>query len=146
MCPVGTFRTTVSENYLAGLRGSFAAFTSIAGVASHVCVCSPGTWLCGDFMTHISAKLAERMDVALRCLVGIGGSYIVAALIAVALAQAVPMNDRDAVVLGEVTGFIVFGAAVIWAFIVQTLRTLLFGMIGAVLAAYLLFWVCGALA
>ena len=56
------------------------------------------------------------------------------------------MNDRDAVVLGEVTGFIVFGAAVIWAFIVQTLRTLLFGMIGAVLAAYLLFWVCGALA
>ncbi|EMD82855.1 hypothetical protein [Pacificimonas flava] len=61
-----------------------------------------------------------RTALLSRIAAGVLGSYAAASLGAAALAFALPLPGRDAVTLAQMTGFLIFTAAIIWAFSAQS--------------------------
>lgn len=66
------------------------------------------------------APRASRVEIAVRSVLAILGSYALASAAAVAIARLVPGPPRMAVTLGEMIGFLLFGAAAIAAFTMRS--------------------------
>lgn len=61
-----------------------------------------------------------RLGVLSRSIAAIFGSYVLASVASIALALALPLDKRDAVQLAVMLGFLIYAAAVIWAFSTAT--------------------------
>ncbi|MDQ2106458.1 DUF3649 domain-containing protein [Azospirillum isscasi] len=68
----------------------------------------------------------RRLDVASRCLAGIGGGYALAAVAAMFLALALPlalaMPRAEAVYTATMLSFAIHAGAIVWAFSVRARR------------------------
>lgn len=59
---------------------------------------------------------AARLDVAARIAAAVLGGYVVAALGAAWMGRALPLERNEATVLATLLSFVVYTAAVLWAF------------------------------
>ncbi|MFJ1301381.1 DUF3649 domain-containing protein [Pseudomonadota bacterium AL_CKDN230030165-1A_HGKHYDSX7] len=88
-----------------------------------------------------AGMLRYRFIVASRAVAAIGGGYLLASAVAAALAVWLPLSRLDAVVIAQLTSFVVYACAVIWVFATRTTVRAWVGVIAPALVFGLLYWV-----
>ena len=87
-----------------------------------------------------------RLDIALRTVAGIGGGYVLAALVTRTLALTLPLRPVDAVVAATLAGLAVYPCAIMWSFAARTPTRVWLGTGAACAVATLALLVARALA
>lgn len=86
-----------------------------------------------------------RTEILSRTLLATAGSYLLASMAAVAIARLMPDSGRTGVSLGEMIGFLLFGAAAILAFSINSLTRAWLVVAGPIAALALIVYFAGAL-
>lgn len=66
------------------------------------------------------SRLRHRLDVTVRALIAVIGSYALASLVSAVLALSLPLARAEAIIAGGMASFIVFPAVAIWSFIASS--------------------------
>lgn len=86
------------------------------------------------------SSLQARLGVVSRCVAAIGGGYALAALSNVVLALTLALPREEAVMAASMPAFLIFAAAVAWAFCARTAWLAWAGIGGPALVLALAVW------